>query len=206
MPYISKKEREEARWIVLTEAIEQIQTKDHIDPEQALKQLIAAIEDQGIHARMDGRKLRPEDLQGRVLICLELPGSIYLDREIARRSLEIVQGPVNDPEDLDALDYSTVTILRDDVNRYWPLEDSSTKARNSDNEARRRPPPPSVAAITEVARKIYRNDPLNPPDLAVAEQLIRKELPGARRTLIRPILKSDEFDKQRPSPGKQPKQ
>jgi hypothetical protein len=107
---------------------------------------------------MDGRKLRPEDLQGRVLICLESPGSIYLDREIARRSLEIVQGPVNDPEDLDALDYSTVTILRDDVNRFWPLEDSSTKARNSGNKVRRRPPPPSVAAITEMARNLREKE------------------------------------------------
>ena len=202
MPYISKKEQEEARWMPLTEAIQQIQTVDKFESEQALKLLIKAILDQDVRARMDGRKLRSEDLQGRVLICLESPGSIYLDRESTQRSLVIFPGPVNDPEDLGAFDYMDVTILRDDVNRYWPI-DGQTAGRSPQNKPHtRRPPPPSRAKIIEVARIVHRNS--RSPNMYVAERLIRKELPGATRNLIRPILKLAEFEKQRRRQGKQP--
>jgi hypothetical protein len=73
MPYTSKKEREEARWSGLTEAVAQIQTVDRLEPEQALRLLLTAIEDSEVHARKDSRRFRPEDLQGRVLICLDRP-------------------------------------------------------------------------------------------------------------------------------------
>ncbi len=53
MPYVSRKEREAARWEVLTETVAQIETVDKIEKERALKLLVTAIEDQEVHARLD---------------------------------------------------------------------------------------------------------------------------------------------------------
>ena len=203
MPYISKKEREETRWMSLTEVIERIQAVDHIEAQPALKLLILAIQEEEVHAR----GLSPEDLQRRVLISLEPPGWVYVDYESSRPSIEIVEGPVNDPKDLDAPDYGTVTVLRDDVNRYWPLDEAKLPRPKAPKQLAkahiRRPPPPSLAKILEVAREVYRKN--RGVNTTKAEHIIREELPGATRTLIRPILKKPEFLEQRPRPGKQPK-
>ena len=95
------------------------------------------------------------------------------------------------------------TELEEDSDR-WSLENSGSETRTTGKKARRLPPP-SVAAITVVARKLYRDNQSNPPNIVVAEQLIRQQLPGATRKLIMDVLKSSEFCNQRRRPGKQPK-
>ena len=208
MPYVSKKEMEVARWAVLAETIEQIQTVDKIEKEQALKLLITAIEDQNVHGRLDGRKLRPRDFQGRVLICLDSPGWMYLDRESVRKSssLEIAHGPVNDPKDLDGVDFSHVTILREDVNKYWPFDESLvsdqklTRPKRLKNLAKNY----SKSAAKEAAKKMYDSAKamgLNPPNKPEAYTAMSQK--GFPRSIAQPVLEKPEIAQYRRKAGNQ---
>ena len=81
--------------------------------------------------------------------------------------------------------------------------ETDSKVPNTGDKTRiTRPPPPSEKKILEVARKVYRENQTCPPNLVQAQKLIRKELPGARRKAMLPILKCPEFVR-RPA-GKQP--
>ena len=107
--------------------------------------------------------------------------------------------------EVNTLDYIPLLLLKEDIHRWplehtsaevrntgkkvqrieleedsdrWPLENSGSETRTTGEKARR-PRPPSLAAITELARKIYRSNPLKPPNINVAEKLVRKEHPGA---------------------------
>ena len=62
-------------------------------------------------------------------------------------------------------------------------------------------PNASIAQITEVARQIYAN-PGRGPNLAEAEQAIRRLLPGATREPIRQVLDEAEFSSLRQGIGR----
>jgi hypothetical protein len=68
-----------------------------------------------------------------------------------------------------------------------------------------RPRPASKAAIRQAARQLYESAAGPPPNVTLAEQLLRSKLPGARRQLVRPVLAEPEFADQRRKAGKQPK-
>ncbi len=235
MPYISKLERESqratqegqterARWFNLKDAVTCVQEKEGCTAESAAKQLITAIIDQALPAKWDdeiGGPITPSEFSGTVKVCLDGVGFVKRNYETANSKsivrststyppLEFVNGPVIDALDLNepltkvnTLTYSPLLVLKEDMD-HWPLDDSNRKAHNTDNKPpTRRPLPPSVTTITKVAKIVYRDHPF--ANIVVAEQLIRKQLPGATRKLIMPVLKSPEFEKQRRRPGKQSK-
>lgn len=127
--------------------------------------------------------------------------------------LEFVNGPVVDADldrdapltEVNTLHYIPLLVLKEDMDR-WPLEDSSTKVGNIANKSSvRRSGSASEEKIWQAARKVYAENPSDPPNTRIAEKRIRQLLPGARRKLIRPILSEPEFAKLRRSAGKQPK-
>jgi hypothetical protein len=61
--------------------------------------------------------------------------------------------------------------------------------------------PASIAAIREAAQQLHANSAGPPPNIAAAEQQVR-EVPGARRSLVRPILKEPEFAARRRKAGR----
>jgi len=187
--------------------------------------LITAIIDQALAAKWDDMirgPITPSEFSGTVKVCLDGVGFVKRNYEtansksIARSTskyplLEFVNGPVIDADmdlngpltKVNTLTYSPLLVSKEQID-HWPLDGSNRKADNTDHKPHtRRPRPPSLAKIIEVARKIYRNNPF--ANIVVAEQLIRKELPGATRSLIMLVLKLPEFEKQRRRPGKQPK-
>jgi hypothetical protein len=212
MPYISKKEREEACWSGLTEAIEQIQTVDRLKPEQALKLLATAIEDRGVRARKNGDNFSPADFRGRVLICLDWPGSIYIDR-LSPESLEIVPGPVNDSEDLDADDYKTVSLLRKDVNKHWPRDGGPGAKRegrvSGAKLARPRKVPKGLAknysesdadkALTEI-NDAAKASGAHAPNKTQAQTLMSRK--GFPRSVVKRLLKMPKHAQCRRKTGK----
>ena len=173
-----------------------------------MKLLIAAIEDQEVHARLNGRKLWPEDFKVRVLVCLDPPGWMYLDRENVRqaRNPEIVHGPVNDPEDLDGIDYSTMTILREDLNKHWSLDEqrvSSSKLTHP-KEAEGLAKNYSDTEALNAAREIYDSAKargLPPPNKRQAYIEMSKK--GFPRSVAQPVLEKPEFAQRRRKPGNQ---
>ena len=220
-----QEQKERARWMHFKDAVTYVQEKEGCTAESAAVQLVTAIIDQALTAQWDDeggpQPITPSEFSGTVKICLDGVGFVKRYhagakiKPIARSTrncptLEFVDGPVIDADDPDkrfsevnTLDYIPLLVLMEDIHR-WPPDDTSSKARNAGNKTPvRRLPPPSVKSITEVARTVYRNNPS--PNLVVAEQLIRKELPGATRKLIMRVLKSAEFEKQRRRPGKQAK-
>jgi hypothetical protein len=236
MPYISKaarererarqqEQRERARWMHLKDAVKYVQEysvkeeKEACTEESATEQLFTAIVDQALPARWDAerglQRVVPSEFGKTVKVCLDGVGFAKRDRVKVKLTspqcpkLEFVKGPVVDfdsnPDapftDINTADYVPLLVLQEFMRR-WPLVDSGIKTRNNKSQTRR-PPPASDKQILEAARDIYRT---SSPNQVIAEQLIRKRLPGARRLSIIPILKRDEFDKLRPSPGKQPKE
>ncbi len=75
-----------------------------------------------------------------------------------------------------------------------------------DNAQSARPHPASRAAVRKAALEVYDSAGGSPPNVTLAEQLIRSKLPGARRKLIRPILAEAEFADRRRKAGKQPRE
>ncbi len=218
---------ERARWFNLKDAVTCVQEKEGCTAESAAKQLITAIIDQALPAKWDdeiGGPITPSEFSGTVKVCLDGVGFVKRNYETAKSKsiarstskyppLEFVSGPVIDADmdlngpltEVNTLTYSPLLVSKEQMD-HWPLDDSNHKAPNTDNKPpTRRPPAPSEATIIEVARGVYRDNPLSPPNVVVAVKLIRKQLPGATRGLSMPVLKLPEFEKQRRRPGKQPK-
>ena len=213
------------------DAVKYVGKKDGCTDERAVEHLVTAIVDQALAAQWGGdlglEPVIPSEFTGILKICLDGVGSVKRNRETAKAKsitrwtgnypkLEFVNGPVfddfknvplteNAPDtEVSNLNYIPLLVLKETMDR-WPLEDSITKVRNTGNQARiERSSPPSTKQILEVARKVYRENQTRPPNLVKVQPLIRKELPGATRKLMLPILKSAEFDKQRRRSGKQP--
>ena len=222
-----EEQTERARWFHFKDAVTYVQEKEGCTAESAAEQLITAIIDQALAAKWDdmiGGPSTPSEFSGTVKVCLDGVGFVKRNYETAKSKsiarstskyppLEFVSGPVIDADmdlngpltEVNTLTYSPLLVSKEQID-HWPLDDSNRKAHNTDNKPpTRRPLPPSVKAITEVARGVYRDNPLSPPNVVVAEKLIRKQLPRATRSLIMSVLKLPEFEKQRRRPGKQPK-
>jgi hypothetical protein len=220
-----EEQTERARWFHFKDAVTCVQEKEGCTAESAAEQLIAAIIDQALAAKWDdmiGGPITPSDFGGTVEVCLDGVGFVKRNYEtansksIARSTRkyptpEFVNGPVIDADmdlngpltKVNTLTYIPLLVSKEDMDQ-WPLDDSNSKAHNTGNKPpTRRPTPPSVTMITEAARTVYRDNPF--ANIVVAEKLIRKQLPGATRNLIRPVLNRPEFQKQRRRPGKQPK-
>jgi hypothetical protein len=105
-----------------------------------------------------------------------------------------------------------IYVTRDSLDRYLgksPTTDagmqSNTRGRSrepaSDISSRRSSLPASKEQIREVANKIYA-DPVNDrPNMNEAWDLVKKELPNARRTRVWEVLREDAFANQRRSVG-----
>lgn len=221
-----EEQTEEARWMQFKDAVTYVQEKEGCTAESAAEQLITAIIDQALTTQWDdliGGPITRSDFGGTVEVCLDGVGFVKRNYETANSksiarstreypTLEFVNGPVIDADTelnrrpltkVNTLTYIPLLVSKEDMDR-WPLDDSNRKAHNTGNKPpTRRPPPPSVKMITEVARTVYRDNPF--ANIVEAEKLIREELPGATRSLIRPVLKSPEFKELRRRPGKQPK-
>lgn len=96
-------------------------------------------------------------------------------------------------------------LLRSRVYELWPIKETNNPPPSPPSlqpapKVRRTPVIPDENLIRNEARKLY--DRSNPkPNMAKAENFIRDAIPGARRTLIRKILKDEEFAKQRRPAG-----
>jgi hypothetical protein len=225
MPYITKLEhlvadsREETRkeWMTLTEATHYIREKESCELHVALRQLVLAIGDAEVQVKRSvlaphstlGR-ISASKFRGNLKICLEGDGSVKTDPNSERSSgltIIIVSASVfcsdDDTAGEDELEYFPLLLRRSDVVRLWSGQAAaidrqvrSTKVRN---------PPTSLSKIRKVTQTIYAEHSENPPNVNIAEKLIRKRLPGATRKQIRPILGEPEFAKLRPPRGYRPK-
>lgn len=198
--YATKQSRKEMRRCVLADVIQRIQIVDGVTPEDALQQIKAAIADQAIRAWQDDGKLLPAHFRHRVLVCLDRPGWIYIDRE-SPEGLEIVPGPVDDPEDLDGYDYRTVTLRRKDVNKYWPVDEQEILQISPKKTTGLAKNYSEIAAL-KAARELYDEAEalgLPAPNTADAWTMMSKK--GFPRPVAKKALEVPEIAQRRRKPG-----
>jgi hypothetical protein len=224
MPYIPKWDRllAEAReeWMTLAEATHYIREKESCESHVALHQLFLAIVDEEVQVKRGvlhpevTRKGPPSEFRGDLKICLEGDGSVQIDPgdKKSRLNITIVSASDfrsnddwagDDTAGEDPFDYEPLWLCRADVIRLWSGDIYPTinhQARSAKSRKQR----VSNEAIRREARRIYKKFSDNPPNIRVAEKLIRERLPGATRMQIEPILKEDEFVRLRRRPGRQP--
>jgi hypothetical protein len=99
-----------------------------------------------------------------------------------------------------------VLVDREALNRLFPLPEYGTKddvPEPPQNKPQRRNP--TERTIRDKVRELYAARPNDPPNIADAEQLVRDELRGGNRKLIRRVLADPEFADQRRAKGERRK-
>lgn len=231
MPYISKTQRERARWVTLAEAINHIRTIENLTRDEAWHQLRTAIADNEVLWKWDepAGVLRRENPSRSAKRSAVRPSrvpkqynrffweSAQIDFTNGGRVLDDV-GQRCPPWLLSVMlrdgtvRYRPLLILREAVEKIWvtapiksaqPQEPNLALEQNVNRAARRGVA--ALEAIRKAAIEVYKEAGGNPPNLPKAEQLVRAKVPGASRTMILPILNEDQFSKLRRKPGNQPK-
>jgi hypothetical protein len=225
MPYRSKAERELPLWMTLVEAVAHIQAQEGCDQIEALRQLRVALGEGEIPARWAAAPLPP---LGPLAMYVGSPplfssDAVPTDALFWNHALIFLvgNGRVIDQSFLLDDDENRASeggprprelfLLRTRVLEHWPLpsearEDSNrVQSGSSDQPKKRRPKPASKSVIRKTIKELYQQAGNNPPNQTKAEPLIAGVLPGTPRTLIRPILREEEFKRLRRKPGKQPK-
>jgi hypothetical protein len=105
-----------------------------------------------------------------------------------------------------------IYVTHDSLDRYLGKSPTTDAGMQSDTRGRSREPasdissrrsslPASKEQIREVANKIYADSVNDRPNMNEAWDLIKKELPNARRARVREVLREDAFANQRRSVG-----
>jgi hypothetical protein len=181
-------EEEHEQWMSLVEAIEHIRIAQHCDSIEALSQLKRELRDGMVQAEWVNSK-EPKDRP---------------DPEFLQASQLLLIGTGLAPDHVREI-YRPLVVERSGVRNLWPLANSQRKGSDQTvsepaGQTRQKTPRASKDKIREVAREVYRDAReagKKPPHLREAEPLIKVKLPGATRKRIEPVLKEDEFDRQR---------
>jgi hypothetical protein len=222
MDYVSKVDRERERWITVANGLRHIMVVNERGEENALRNLLNLADDEqaemqwaeGVVSRDDARLAFCRDARIRLAQGLlplttvtrppnkqprDLPG-LESDEEL------MAWNPADDDDLLHddlleleprlprLLDYETILVLRESVERWWPfhqVEPTNDKKQSTLHH------PPSKAAIREELRKMFSDPAVQPPNMNVAW----KRIPNARRALVWQVLREPEFDDLRPKAG-----
>jgi len=196
-----------ANWMSLSDAVEHIQEVsdcDRVTARQKLREVIADtllpvrwIDQENEHDmppsdRAFWKKATMRSENGGEFLyevsdvtIVESPGSMLIERkEIFPR-------------------YRGLLVDRRALHALWPAPVNSDQ--RAENDSRGTLPPASKQAIRDKARELYATMRENPPNIAQAEVLIRKSVPGSTRSRIREVLNEKEFSDQRRRTGKRGK-
>jgi len=190
------------RWMSLVEAVEHIRMLCRCDSVDALGQLKEEIGDGMVPVKWAGSKAvsgnADTDWSG-----AKPPNVRYL------KTLPfLLVGVGFAPEkDEDTYQLRPLLIERSAVQKLWPFEDHEILCQNRGGGKDRPLKRPSYTddEIRAAVEEVYKAAGKNPPNINVAEPLVREKLPGAGRKAIRQILKEEEFVTLRRKPGNQPK-
>jgi len=183
-------ERDES-WMTLVEAIEHTRISEACDSLEALRQLKNEIRD-GMMPISWGDSKGPVD---------------FPDAKRLSTSQLLLIGPGIAPDE-DAGRYRPFLVDRSAVERLWPLPgDTSPTPKGADTHSSR----PKLQRtkhepdeVRQAARDLYDGSPADrPPNKPIAEQMIRRALPGADRDTIRDVLMEPDIASRRRKPGNQ---
>jgi hypothetical protein len=189
----SEAEEERGQWMSLVEAIEHIQIARHCDSIEALCQFKQELRDGMVRVEW-------EDSEG----AKDCPDPKFLQ---ASQLLLIGTGlALDNVQEI----YRPLSVERSAVRKLWPLpsyrhEGSRQAVSQAAGQQRQNKRPASEAQIREGLRKIYADPSNDSPNVNVAYDLLKLELPNARKNSVMQILKEPEFKDQRRDPGNQPK-
>jgi len=174
--------------MTLVEAVEHIRISQACNSMEALQQLKNEIHDGMTPIRWadpEGPKDRPD-----------------AKRLSASQLLLIGTGlaPEEDPRR-----YRPLMVDRSAVEKLWPLPGDTRLNPEGAGAASSHPKPQRQKRdpdeIRQAAKDLYEESPDDPPNKTIAEQKIRRRLPGADRDTIRDVL--NEFARLRRQPGNQ---
>jgi hypothetical protein len=192
-PAQRKAEEKYEQWMSLVEAIERIRMSPRCDSIEALRQLKREVNDGMVQVQWedsDGPKDSPDPkyLQGAQLLLI---------------------GTGFAPDNVQKI-YRPLLVERSAVRELWPLSNHRPKDSHQANsrpahQPRQQRRPASKSQIRQVLKEIYADPTNDRPNEEDAWKLLQTMLPNAKRSMVREVLREDEFASQRRPRGNQPK-
>jgi hypothetical protein len=176
-------------WVTLVRAAEHIQVIEDCNSKEALRQLREEIGDGTVRVKW-------ADADG----AADVP-----DAETLSTSKFVLTGLGLAPSHMG---FQPLLVYRKSLEKLWPtlsvepMAEIKSRSLNHLIKAQHQSRP-SQAQIRQLLRQLYQEAAENPPNILDAENLVRGKLPGAVRSLIRPILHEPEFANLRRGAGTQ---